>query len=184
MQTQLTNMVKPGIMIGLTHEEDGTPRVRVPKLLKVGIGLPRGPALNVFIHNDGKWWFRMGKYANGKMAFTTVAKLDNRQQAESFYHENVGKADVCKYPRKLSFFTFTRPTITEAGTEIFEPDFEAIEASGVMPTEIDVVFMDNDPFQGAYQMWSQTELWLNIQRVPMLSFFKESHGVDGVLDLS
>ncbi len=42
-------------------------------------------------------------------------------------------------PRKIGFFTFTRPAIQD-GIEVFEPDFEAIEAHGPTPTEIDIVF--------------------------------------------
>jgi hypothetical protein len=44
------------------------------------------------------------------------------------------------------------------GREMLEPDFGAIEAHGPTPTEIDVVFLDDNPFAGAYQMWSATEL--------------------------
>ena len=43
----------PGVMFGITHETDGSLILREPRILKVGIGLPRGRALNCWIHNAG-----------------------------------------------------------------------------------------------------------------------------------
>jgi hypothetical protein len=151
----------PGVMFGLTHDLDGAVILREPKILKVGIGLPRGRALNCWIHNDGRWYFRRGvKGSDGKLKFETPIKegLKTRAEAERYYRDNYASAEICSYPRKLSFFTFTRPVIGEDGAEVFEPDFEAIEAHGPMPTEIDIVFLDDNPFSGAYQMWSTSEL--------------------------
>jgi hypothetical protein len=150
----------PGVMFGLTHDIDGAVIIREPRILKVGIGLPRGRALNVWIHNDGKWYFRVGnKGADNRLKFETVPKggLETRAEAERFYRENYTNVDLCNYPRKLGFFTFTRPVIDDSGTEVFEPDFDAIEAHGVTPTAIDIVFLDDNPFDGAYQMWSSSE---------------------------
>jgi hypothetical protein len=163
----------PGVLFGITHHIDGSLLIREPRILKVGIGLPRGRALNVWIHNDKRWYFRIGvKGSDGKLKFETVHKagLATRAEAQRFYRENYAKAEPCNYPRKLGFFTFTRPVIGEDGTEVFEPDFEAIEAHGPAPTEIDIVFLDDNPFSGAYQMWSTSELrckgdGVNAQRV-------------------
>lgn len=150
----------PGVMFGLTHDEDGAVIIREARILKVGIGLPRGRAINCWIHNDGKWYFRIGKMNNGKLEFTTAPKtgLATAAEAEAFYRENYNKADIANYPRKLQFFTFTRPVIDNDGNEVFEPDFQAIEAHGSMPTAIDIVHLDDNPFNGAYQMWSSSEL--------------------------
>jgi hypothetical protein len=148
-------------MFGITHETDGSLILREPRILKVGIGLPRGRALNCWIHNDGRWYFRIGvKGSDGKLKFETATPrgLTTRAEAEAFYRDNYKKAELCNYPRKLSFFTFTRPVTSDDGGEVFEPDFEAIEAHGTMPTEIDIVFLDDNPFSGAYQMWSASEL--------------------------
>ena len=142
----------PGVLFGLTHALDGSPIIREPRILKVGIGLPRGAAVNVWIHTDGKWKVRVGA-KDGK-----TAAFDTRELAEAAYREQLPKAPVCNYPRKIGFFTFTRPVLQQDGSEVFEPDFGAIEAHGPMPTEIDIVFMDSEPFSGSYQMWNSGEL--------------------------
>ncbi len=45
----------PGVLYGITHQADGSLIIREPRILKVGIGLPRGPSINVWIAPDGKW---------------------------------------------------------------------------------------------------------------------------------
>ena len=146
----------PGVMYGLTHSEDGAPIIRESKLLKVSIGLPRGKALNVWtVRLDGavKWKIVLGYKENERKTFT----LDTRAEAEACYAKYLPSAPICPYPRKIPFFTFTRPVLTDDG-ETFVPDFAAIEAHGPAPTEIDVVFFDDAPFDGSYQMWSTSEL--------------------------
>ena len=129
--------------------------MRESKLLKVGIGLPRGKALNVWITvQDGKRvWKVVSGYEQGKMQTWTFA---TRQEAEACYNAKIGTAPICKYPRKISFFTFSRSVMTEEG-ETFVPDFAAIEANGPTPTEIDIILFDDNPFTGSFQMWSTTE---------------------------
>lgn len=146
----------PGVMYGLTHSEDGVPIIRESRLLKVGIGLPRGKALNVWtVRIDGavKWKIVFGYKENDRKTFT----LDTRAEAEACYAKYLPSAPICPYPRKIPFFTFTRPVLTDDG-ETFVPDFSAIEAHGPGPTEIDVIFFDDAPFDGSYQMWSTAEL--------------------------
>ena len=140
-------------MFGLTHDTDGNAIIREARILKVGIGLPKGKAINVWIHNDNKWRVRIGY----KPDDSKTMSFESAKQAEEFYRANLAKAPTCPYPRKIGFFTFTRPVIDDGG-EIFEPDWQAIEAHGPMPTEIDIVFLDDQPFSGAYQMWSTAEL--------------------------
>ena len=142
-------------MFSVTHSEDGTPIMRESKLLKVGIGLPRGKALNVWITvQDGKRvWKVVSGYEQGKMQTWSFA---TRQEAEACYNAKIATAPICKYPRKISFFTFSRSVMTEDG-ETFVPDFAAIEANGPTPTEIDIILFDDNPFTGSFQMWSTTE---------------------------
>lgn len=160
MQQITGNRPLPGVLFGITHNVDGVPIVRERRILKVGIGLPKGRGLNVWLHNDKRWYFRIAKKVNGRVEFETCNPkgLGSRAEAERFYRENIHKAEMVSYPRKLGYFTFTRPVLQEDGTEIFQPDFEAIEAHGPAPTEIDIVFLDDNPFDGAYQMWSTSEL--------------------------
>lgn len=144
----------PGVLYGITHDQDGSVLIREPRVLKVGIGLPKGKAINCWIHNDGKFKVRIGYKQDEAKSWV----FDTAREAAKFYRENLAKAPVCPFPRKIGFFTFTRPVLQEDGTEVFEPDFQALEAHGPTPTEIDVVFLDDNPFSGAYQMWSATEL--------------------------
>jgi hypothetical protein len=53
-------------MYGLTHSiETGLPIIKEPKVLKVGIGVPRGRAISIFIWR-GKWVLRFGVYEGNK----------------------------------------------------------------------------------------------------------------------
>lgn len=154
MATQPINRPIPGVLYGITHETNGDLIIREPKILKVGIGLPKGPALNVWIAPDGKWKVRFG-YKNDE---AKTATLSTRKAAEDLFHDKLASAPVCPFPRKIGYFTFSKPSIDDSGKEQFLPDFDAIEAHGPTPTEIDIVLLDDDPFAGAYQMWSSSEL--------------------------
>jgi Recombination directionality factor-like len=153
--------MKHGVMYGLTHSiETGLPIIKEPKVLKVGIGVPRGRAISIFIWR-GKWVMRFGVYEGNKLTMKTVAELNTRQEAEEYYYANRDKAALSDRPQKLPFFTFTKRTVIDVkgkSTEVFEPDFEAIEANGECPKELDVVFMSENPYHGQYQLWSATEL--------------------------
>lgn len=167
--------VRPNVMIGLTHTPDARPIIREAKVLKVGIGYPRGKAADVFVDNDGAWNIRVGKYgADKKLHFETVAKFPTRDKehnvitgarakAEAAFRRAWKEADVCTYPRKVAYFQFTRPIMSDDGVEVYVPDFDAIEAHSFRerpgpPTEIDIMFLDDAPFSGSYQMWSASEL--------------------------
>lgn len=145
------------IMVGLTHTEEGVPIIKAPRTLKVGIGIPKGRAIRVFIHPSGQWYVMKGEQkASGLKEAASI--FNTRAEAEAFYHAEKESAPEVTYPRRLPYFTFSKPGITAKGGEVYEPDFDAIEAAGPVPTEIKVVFMSQDPFDGAYQMWSATEL--------------------------
>lgn len=145
------------IMVGLTHNEAGEPIVRAPRTLKVGIGIPKGRGIRAYIHPSGEWYIVKAAFENSKLKEVSH-KFKVRAEAEAFFHAEKDTAPVVGYPRKLTYFTFSRPVITKEGGELYEPDFDAIEAAGPVPTEIKVVFMSAEPFEGAYQMWSATEL--------------------------
>lgn len=144
-------------MFGITHQLDGSPIIREPRILKVSIGAPKGRAILVFIApndaGDPMWKITIGYKGKGQEPKTYAYKT--REEAEKAYAGFVASNQVpnCPFPRKLGFFAFTRPTV-----EGFEPAWDAIEAHGSKPTEIDIVFLDDDPLEGAYQMWSSSEL--------------------------
>lgn len=164
---------RPNTMIGITHTTDGRKVIRESKALKVGIGYPRGKAADVFVDTDGAWNIRVGKYGpDKKMKWETVAKFptkdtppgEARTKAEKAFRQAWKDSDVCTYPRKVAFFQFTKPIMGDDGAEIYVPDFDAIEAYSFRkdrsgpPTEIDIIFLDDEPFTGGYQMWSASEL--------------------------
>lgn len=160
-------MQKPNFnfMYGITHTLDGEPVVREPKLLKVGIGCPKGPAVDVCIAG-GKWMIRAG-YKGKNGPGEKIYEASSKEDAKKVYWD-ITRNDppVCPYPRKLPYFTFSR--LNPDNT--YSPDFNAIEAHGERPTEIDIVFLDEEPFRGKYAMWSASELkchgdGLNAERV-------------------
>lgn len=140
---------------GITHTADGGyPIVREPKLLKVGIGVPRGKGIHVFMTVDGQdrsvWKVVVGtKKDNTKqyVAFT-------RAEAEEIYEREYRTAPERGHPAKLPYFTFSRMR----ADGVMEPDFAAIEAHGPMPTELDIVFLSDTPLEASYAMWGAAEL--------------------------
>jgi len=159
MQLTTTPRPIPGVLFGITHQPDMSPIVREPKILRVGIGLPRGPAINFWIAPDKKWCCRIGKLENKKLKFEPF-QFEDRAAAEAYYDEALAKNLIppCNYPRKVGYFNFTRQRILADGSTVMEPAWDAIEAHGPAPTEIDIVFLSDDPLDGGYQMWSKTEL--------------------------
>lgn len=156
----MTNTPRPlkGVMFGITHEkdEDGFARaiIREPRLVKVGIGFPKGPAISVWMNQEREWMLRVGY----KKDETTTYKVANRAAAEAGYRQYLKTAPICPYPRKIPFFTFTRPVLQDDGEVLFEPEWDAIEAYGATPTSIGILFLDNEPFDAGYQMWTSSEL--------------------------
>ena len=146
----------PGVLYGITHNEDGTTIIRAPKVLKVGIGLPQGRACNVWIHRDGNWVVRVG-YKDGE---SKLHPFKTMQEARDFFYKHYESAPLCPFPRKTPYFTFTR--MEKMGdAEVMVPDWEATLAHGPTPTQIRIVFTSDNPFNGAgtgYRMYSRTEL--------------------------
>ncbi len=151
------------VMYGLTHDLDGNAIVRVPKVVKVQIGQPKGPDVAVYIAADDTWRVLY----NGKLR--AYAGKD-RAQAEAAYRDCIAsaaegtppkllgaKAPKCeqrRFPSKLPYFTFSK----QAGDGTYEPDWDTIEVHGHCPTDIEIVMMNNHSFQAQYQMWSASEL--------------------------
>ncbi len=145
----MTEIQRPsGKLYGITHDITGAPRIIEPRVLKISIGLPKGKALHVFIDRNGKWNVVVGSGQNLKQ--TT---FETKQAAQEFYYNARNDAPERKYPQRLKCFTFLR--LAEDGS--YEPHWDAIEAHGCNPTEIDIFFMHDEPFYGAYQMWTATE---------------------------
>lgn len=130
---------------GITHDVNGKPRVLEPKTTKVGIGLPKGKAIHVFIDPQKKWVIVVGKDVAGR--------FDSKLEAKKFYRKAKADAPERKYPQRLPFFTFSR--VSPDGS--FEPDWDAMESHGSMPAEIDIIFVKDDSFSASYQMWTALE---------------------------
>lgn len=158
-------------MKGITHSAEGQPLLRQARVLKVGLGVPRGKASYIYTYR-GRWIIRYGVWkksegSKDKLIMETAKGIDGklgfatRAECQEWYEKNKAGFAVSNRPQKLQFFTFThRRVVEEQGkpTEIFEPDFDAIECCGDTPTQLDVVFMSDAPFSGEYQAWSVTEL--------------------------
>ncbi len=145
MSTELAIKRPSKKLYGITHNLDGSARVIEPKTLKVGIGLAKGPWIHVYIDLAKKWVVQVGK--------DDLKRLDSKAEAKKYYRTAKSSAPERKYPQRLPYFTFSH--VSPDAT--FEPDFDAIESHGPLPTEIDIVFVRDDPFEASYQMWSATE---------------------------
>ncbi len=150
---------RPNTLVGITHDAQLIPIIREPRVLKVGLGVPKGRASYVYTH-QGEWVVRYGAWEKEKLVMKSI-KFADRSSTDQWYLANKATFAVSNRPQKIPFFTFTRRTLVEINgkpEEIFEPDFAAIEAHGDTPREIDVVFMGDNPLSGEYQAWSATEL--------------------------
>src|SRR5512146_1795476 len=98
MATQSIRPVK-NRLYGVTHDLSGRPIVREPRTLKVGIGLPKGKALHVWIDKTGKWCVQVGEKR---------AEFATKEEARAYYLQNRRTAPERKYPQKRPYFVFTR----------------------------------------------------------------------------
>ena len=128
--------------------------------------------VDLWVDPIGEWNIRQGNAVSGKpQAFKTVAMSRHRAEAEAEWRKAYDAADLCGYPRKVPYFVFTRPTIGKDGAEVYVPDFAATEAYSFAdrerpgaPTEIDVIFLEDDPFNAAYSPGVRRELALYRRR--------------------
>ena len=113
---------RPNTLCGLTHTTDMVPIVSEVKTMKVAIGVPKGPAVYIYIH-QGRWVIRYGawtqsgekrklemqiaKGSDGKNGFAT------RHEAEQWYYANEKNFAVSDRPQKIPFFTFVKRHVVE-----------------------------------------------------------------------
>jgi hypothetical protein len=131
-------------LFGVTHDRQGNAVLRVPRAVKIGIGVPAGKDVEVYMDFNRTWVIRAGEKAN---------RYANRADAQAMWAKALEVAGNRSHPKKLDYFTFTKP-----GAVDYDPDWDAIEQHGPRPTEIDIVFVDNDPAHFAFEWWATTEL--------------------------
>lgn len=163
----MNNLPRPDTkrVYGLTHNTDGSAIVRVPRVVKVSIGMPAGPKIWVAMKEANTWLI----WANEK---EIVYSGPDKATAKARYEMALTKGETINaagatvklgkgagvekrnFPVKLPYFTFSR--MNAEGT--YDPDWDTIEAHGRYPTEIDVVFTDDEGLAAGYQMWAASEL--------------------------
>lgn len=168
-------------MYGLTHDLDGRPIVRLPRVVKIQIGQPKGPAVSTWIDETGQWRvFYASKDGKKYFAYRGGDLAEAKKIYDDLYNSALkdvppgyskgGKCAMRTFPAKLPYFTFNR----QNGDGSYEPDWETIQAHGHCPTELEVVLMNADAFEAQYQMWSASQLLctgdgINAERVVTLA---------------
>ncbi len=140
-------------LYGILHELNGQAIEKRVRVLKVGIGVPAGPDMHVWIDVQGQWCVETVAYPNGKRQ-VTVQRFANREKAETVYRQQRKDAPERKAPRTIPYFTFLRKDAQGQ----FVHDFDAIEKHGALPTELDIVFLNDNTFDAAFQAWSTSKL--------------------------
>lgn len=139
----------PARCYGITHMPGGAPIIREPKLLKVGIGVPKGVGIHAY-KAEGVWKIAVGTKRDNMKIHTATSRAD----AEKLYWDLRATAPQRQAPAKLPYFTFSQ----QHGDGTLVPDFDAIDAHGEMPQEIDIVFLSDTPLEASYAMWATAEL--------------------------
>ena len=129
-------------LYGVLHEPSGRRIVRQVRVLKVGIGVPTGPDVHVWIDQNHQWCVEVGTYMNSQ-----VKRLAQRADAEAFYAQQRKTVPERNAPRKLPYFTFLR---TDSQGK-FVHDFDTIELHKPVPTEIDIIFLNKQTFNTSFQ---------------------------------
>lgn len=141
------------MLYGITHDLKGQPVIRLPKVYKASIGLSKGPNVHVFINRAREWviqWVPQGTKEEVHERFKIEGDgAETLMKVRKRFAECYAKAAQRPYPSKLPYFTFTRLHPSNS----YIPAWDAIEAHGPQPTEIDVLFTDDKPFSAAYQWW-------------------------------
>jgi hypothetical protein len=141
-------------MYGLLHDPStGADIRRQVRILKVGIGVPKGPDVHVWIDAAGKWTVEVGRTENRKRA-SNITRFDTRAEAQKFYAESRKTAEIRTYPAKFPYFTFLRMGISGD----YVHDFDAIEQHGPIPNEIEIVLLTDAPLDAAYQWFTESRL--------------------------
>lgn len=137
-----------GNLYGITHDQDGNPRITEPNVIKVSIGLAKGKAINIYIDRESNWVIQTGSGQETKRK-----RLETKDEARREYYSLKPQVPERKYPERLPYFTFSH--LVPSGE--YEPDFDVIEAHGPLPTEIEIAFIWDDPFAASYQLWTAAE---------------------------
>lgn len=139
-------------LYGITHDsETGDAIISLPRILKVSIGVPKGPDKHVWIDRAGKWQVEIGT-RNGNKREKKRHPFETMEEARAFYDRT--EAGERPYPISLQYFTFTKSGHSGAQT----PDWEAINKHGPLPTSIDIVFIEEGPLDREFQYWNSAEL--------------------------
>lgn len=161
-------------LYGITHSPTGDPIVRVPRVCKVQIGSAKGPDIQVAIGKTGNWLVWANTTDKANKGPHRIYEGPEKEAARWWYDRALTKGTMKppagselkeipipggrvverRFPSKLAYFTFGK--MKADGT--YEPDWDSIEAHGSYPTELDIVFTDDEGFQAAYQMWTASEL--------------------------
>lgn len=153
MSVQIAPTIDKTKLYGILHELDGTPINRQVRILKIGIGVPTGPDIHVWIDGKNKWCVETGSYENKKRK-GSVERFDSRELATAHYIQARKTAPNRLYPRKIPYFTFLRMAVDGN----FVHDFDAIEENGPTPTEVSIVFLTDDPFDSRFAWYTAAEL--------------------------
>lgn len=122
------------VIYGLTHREDGSEVIRLPRSTKVSIGIPAGKEMHAFATPKG---------AIGVAVAKAISYFDTTEQSQAFWEEQFPNAPELKYPKRLDYFTFRK-----LGPDgILAPDFNAIQKHGYKPTNIGIRFVEEGPLQ-------------------------------------
>lgn len=143
-------------LYGLLHETNGEPVERHVRFLKVGFGVPSGPDIHVILKADPEkpWVIEVGQYEDKKRTGVKSQSFATKAQAVAAYKDLRKSAPDRRFPRKFPYFTFLRLGID--GNYLH--DFDAIEQHGSYPTELDVIFLTESPFDAAFQKWTAAAL--------------------------
>ena len=120
-------------LYGLTHNAaNGKALTRQVRMLKVGIGYTKGPAIHVYIDKAGQWVIEEGVKQPSRKTFATLPEAkkyytDRRRAMQADIDKNRGSKEAHpserRFPGKFPYFTFLRTGMDGS----FWPDFEAIE---------------------------------------------------------
>jgi hypothetical protein len=117
------------------------------RTVKVGIGIPKGKDLHVWIDANGKWNVQVAKEIKQFEPTETT-------EVKSCYREAKRTAPKREYPSRVPYFVFTRPGLQGD----FDHDIDMIALHGPLPTEVPIVFDQNEPFEVAYQWYTASGL--------------------------
>jgi hypothetical protein len=151
-------------LYGLLHDPAGNEILRQVRTMKVAFGLPKGGDVHVWIGAQDKWYVQGGNARrSGRLAAEAFEKRTDAQlryvALRKDFDDLVKKAkdpkDVVKsYPQKIPYFTFLR--LGMGGDYVH--DFDAIEQHGPIPSEIDIVFLTDQPFDYSYGWYTEARL--------------------------